>query len=160
LDRAIAEVRRVSQNLMPSELEDLGLEPALRKLCREFKERAGLRVTLRTGRLPEAVASESAMALFRIAQEALNNVGKHAKAGAVELTLSLKGKDLVLGVKDDGKGFSLEGRRPFTGRGIGLASMRERAESVGGFIQIQSAPGAGTALKVYALVSGHGGETA
>ena len=158
LDNAISEIRRVSQNLMPSELEDLGLEPALLTLCRDFKERSGIHVTLRTGHVPTVVAPELALAFFRIAQEALNNIGKHSKATMVTVALSRKGKEIVLSVSDNGVGFKFGGNRPPTGRGIGLGSMRERAGSVGGSIEIHSMPGAGTTLSVHAPLSGLGKE--
>ena len=148
LNRAIAEIRRVSQNLMPSELVDLGLEPALRTLCREFKERAGIKVTLRVEHCPAAIAPELALALFRIAQEALNNIEKHSKATTVNVDLSRKGSEIVLGVGDNGIGFVPGTKRILTGRGIGLGNMRTRAESVGGAIAVHSAPGAGTRLSV------------
>ena len=160
LNRAISEIRRVSQNLMPSELVDLGLESALRTLCREFKERAGVRVTLRTGHVPPDVAPDLTLAIFRIAQEALNNVEKHSKATVATIDLSRKGKEIVLVVSDNGIGFTLGGNRPPDGRGIGLGSMRERAESVGGSIELYSEPGAGTRLSVHAPLLGPGGNVA
>ena len=154
LSRAIAEVRRVSQNLMPSELVDLGLEPALRTLCREFKERAGVPVTLQAVKVPAAIAPELGLALFRIAQEALNNAGKHSKATLISVTLSRKGGELVLLVSDNGVGFKPGGKRPQTARGIGLGSMRERAELLGGSLELQSKPGAGTTLSVRIPLAG------
>jgi two-component system CheB/CheR fusion protein len=148
LDHAIAEIRRVSQNLMPAELVDLGLEPALLTLCREFKERSGIHVTVRTA--PAPVSPEMGLAFFRIAQEALTNIGRHSKATMVAVSLSRKGKDIVLSVSDNGIGFN-PGLRPATkGRGIGLGNMRQRAESVGGSIDVHSTPGAGTSLNVHA----------
>lgn len=147
LDRAIAEIRAVSQNLMPSELEDLGLEPALLTLCREFRGRAGIQLTVRTE--PAPVAPEVALALFRIAQEALNNVAKHSKATMVTVALSRSGRDVVLSVSDNGTGFTA-GSRPLIGRGIGLGNMRERAGAVGGVFDLMSKPGAGTMLSVRA----------
>ena len=150
LSDAIAEVRRVSRNLMPSELEDLGLEPALRTLCREFGAQAGVQVTLRTGRIAKTLAPELALAFFRIAQEALNNIGKHSKAATVAVDLFRKGGEIVLRVSDNGVGFAPGGERGPAGRGIGLGSMRERAESVGGSIKVNSTPGIGTTLCVRA----------
>jgi two-component system CheB/CheR fusion protein len=158
LDHAIAEIRRVSQNLMPSELEDLGLEPALLALCREFKERSGVHVTVRT--VPTAVAPDLGLALFRIAQEALNNIGKHSKATMAAVSLSREGKEIVLSVSDNGIGFKPGAGRPLSGRGIGLGNMRERAESVGGALEVHSTPGTGTTLKVHAPLSAVGGVTA
>ena len=154
MGRAISEVRLVSKNLMPSELEDLGLEPALRTLCRDFKENTGISVTLRTGRVPEPVSPELALAVFRITQEALNNIGKHSKATLATVDLSCKGDEIVLSVSDNGIGFTPGGERPLAGRGIGLGSMRERAESNGGRIEFNSASGAGTTLSVHAPLSG------
>ena len=157
LSHAISEIRSVSQNLMPSELVDLGLEPALRKLCREFKERAGVPVTLKTGSALPDIAPELALALFRIAQEALNNIGKHSKATMAAVAFSHKGGEIVLSVSDNGVGFAPGGNRSPNGRGIGLGSMRERAESVGGCLKFYSTPGVGTTLRVRAPLSGAGG---
>jgi two-component system CheB/CheR fusion protein len=151
LDHAIAEIRRVSQNLMPAELVDLGLEPALLTLCREFKERSGVHVNARTVAMD--VEPDLGLALFRIAQETLNNIGKHSKATRVELGLSLEGKEIVLTVSDNGVGFT-PGGRPTSGRGIGLGNMRQRAESVGGSCEIASRSGAGTTVRVRVPLSG------
>ncbi|MFI5346058.1 MAG: chemotaxis protein CheB [Elusimicrobiota bacterium] len=150
LDHAIAEIRRVSQNLMPSELVDLGLVPALQTLCREFKERSGVYVTVRT--VPVDASPELALALFRITQEALNNIGKHSKATMAVVDLTLSGKDLILSVSDNGIGFK-QGLRPRAGHGIGLGNMRQRAESVGGSTEIHSTPGAGTTISVRASMA-------
>ena len=159
LSQAISEIRRVSQNLMPSELVDLGLEPALRTLCREFKERAGVAVTLQTGNVPTDVSPGLELALFRISQEALNNVGKHSKATMASVNLSRKGKEVVLRVSDNGAGFVPGGKRQPGGRGIGLGSMRERAELLGGSLELNSKPGAGTTLIVRVPLAGSEGET-
>ncbi|HBA59313.1 MAG TPA: hypothetical protein DCZ92_00540 [Elusimicrobia bacterium] len=156
MGRAISEVRLVSKNLMPPELCDLGLEPALRTLCRDFRESSGIAVTLRTVRIPAAVPPELALALFRITQEALNNIGKHSKATMVTVDLSRKRREVVLSVSDNGIGFASGGDRQPAGRGIGLGSMRERAKSNGGRIEFNSVPGAGTTLTVHVPLSGPG----
>ncbi|UPT74644.1 MAG: response regulator [Elusimicrobiota bacterium] len=143
LDHAIAEIRRVSQNLMPSELVDLGLEPALQALCREFMERSRIRLTVRTVSVNAAPAL--GLAFYRIAQEALNNIGKHAKTATASVSLSIEGRDLVLTVSDNGVGF-IPGSRPAARRGIGLGNLRQRAESVGGVLEVQSVRGKGTRL--------------
>ncbi|HCC46589.1 MAG TPA: chemotaxis protein CheR [Elusimicrobia bacterium] len=148
LSHAISEIRRVSQNLMPSELVDLGLEPALRTLCRQFKERAGVPVTLKTGNVPANISPELELALFRIAQEALNNVGKHSKASVAAVALAREGKGIVLSVRDNGVGFTPGASRQAAGNGIGLGSMRERAELAGGTMELDSTPGGGTTLTV------------
>lgn len=155
LDHAIAEIRRVSQNLMPSELEDLGLEAALQTLCREFKERSGIAMSART--VHAAVEPDVALALFRIAQEALNNIGKHSKAAKVSVDLAIEGKELLLNVSDDGVGFAAGPRRRLPGRGIGLENMRQRAEAVGGSLRALSSPGKGTELAVRVPLTERGG---
>ncbi|MCR4294671.1 MAG: ATP-binding protein, partial [Elusimicrobia bacterium] len=157
LDHAIAEIRRVSQNLMPSELVDLGLGPALSTLCREFKERSGIHVTLRDDGGPTDLPPDLELALFRICQEALNNIGKHSKATMVVVVLSLKGKELLLSVGDNGVGFKAGGPRQAAGKGFGLGNMRQRAESVGGALDLHSTPGAGTTLNIRAPLMGLGG---
>lgn len=155
LNKAIAEIRRVSENLMPSELENLGLAPALRTLCREFAP-AGTRLKLKVGHLPKELPPDLALALFRITQEALNNTAKHSKATRISVDLSLKRGAFLLRVSDNGRGFSAGGKSRPSGRGVGLLSMRERAESVGGSFEYTSAPGAGTTLTVRAPLAGSG----
>jgi len=150
LDHAISELRRVSQNLMPSELEDLGLVPALRTLCREFKSRARVDVTLRTRDVPEGIAPDLALAFFRIAQEALNNAGKHSRAKSITVTLSRKGSELALSVSDDGIGFKTRRDKRRPRKGIGLGNIRERSHSVGGTMEIVSKSGIGTTVSVRA----------
>jgi signal transduction histidine kinase len=114
---------------------------------------------LNTAQIPGAVAPELALALFRIAQEALNNIGKHARATEIEVNLSRKGRELLLSVSDNGIGFVPGGGKPPSERGIGLGSMRERAEAVGGFADLRSSPGAGTKLVVNVPLLTSGGST-
>lgn len=158
LDHAISEIRHVSHNLMPAELENLGLETALRTLSREFKEHSGVSMTVRT--VPSAAKPELALALFRIAQEALNNIGKHSQATMVTVALSRKGKDIFLSVSDNGIGFKLGYSRQPAGRGFGLGNMRQRVESVGGSLEVHSTPEAGTTLNVRAPLAGLRGDAA
>ncbi|MCX5795982.1 MAG: histidine kinase [Elusimicrobia bacterium] len=156
LDRAVAEIRRVSQDMMPSELEDLGLQPALRGLCREFNKRLGVPVAFRGAGAPKLVEPDLALTVFRIAQEALHNVGKHSRATRVAVSLSRTGRALKLVVSDNGRGCSgarlrMEGRR----RG-GLVNIRERAASIGGTADFDSKVGQGTRLVVRAPLDGAG----
>jgi signal transduction histidine kinase len=111
-------------------------------------------MTLRIVRVPAAVTPALALALFRIAQEALNNIGKHSKATTVAVDLSLKEREMMLSVSDNGIGFIPGGDTLLAVRGIGLASMRERAESVGGRLKFNSVPGVGTTLCVQVPLSG------
>ena len=152
LQRAIAEIRRVSHNLMPAELSDLGLVPALLTLCREFEKRAGVRVAAKA--VPTGASHALELALYRIAQEALHNIEKHSKATKVVLALSREGNEVVMNVSDNGTGFNLS-KRPPAGHGIGLRTMCDRAESVGGFLEMRSKPGAGTTLSVRAPLTGY-----
>jgi len=155
LEQAIAELRRVSQNLMPSELVDLGLIPALRALCREFGERSGIYVTVRSG--PADVDPELALTLYRIAQEALHNIGKHSKASMAVVDVELGSGHIVLSVIDNGAGFK-SGAPAAIRRGMGQESMSQRAASVGGVLSIHSAPGEGTTLSVRIPLIGRDGE--
>lgn len=154
LDRAISEIRRVSQDLLPSELEDLGLRPAIVSLCREFRERLGVPVTVRCAGAPRTIDPHLALALFRIAQEALNNIGKHARATRATLSLRRKGRFIELAVSDDGRGYDSSGKTK-PGHGMGFSSIRERVQSVRGTITFHSTPGQGTKLVVRApLIQG------
>ncbi|MFA6091461.1 MAG: CheR family methyltransferase [Elusimicrobiota bacterium] len=157
LDRAIAELRRVSQDMMPSELEDLGLQPALHALCREFSKRLGVPVDFRAGAL-KSIAPALALAIFRIAQEAINNVAKHSRATRVKVSLSRMGRAIKLIVSDNGRGCS--GVRMQTGGRLrgGLVNIRERAASVGGSADFYSKAGHGTKLVVRVPFNGAGKE--
>ena len=148
LDRALglardslAEARRSVQALRPRELEGARLPDALADLARSWAEGSGVGVQVEvTGdRVPLSPAIE--VALFRVTQEALTNVAKHAGAARVGLTLSYLGDVVLLDIRDDGRGMA-DGR----GRGFGLNSMTQRIRSVGGTVEIESTPGEGTAV--------------
>ena len=143
------EVERISHNLRPSVLDQLGLVAALRATSKEFAERTGVSVKLACMELTARLPADTELTLYRILQEALRNVEKHACARHV--TVSLRQRTFVqLAIKDDGVGFDPEhrpARRKGKG-GLGLLSMRERASYVGGAFKIKSARGAGTAIEV------------
>jgi len=143
---ALQELRSLIFELRPAELEDDGLVPTIRKhidvLQRVFDTNVSLRVRGER-RLKPGVEKE----LFRIAQEALHNAMKHAQAGAIELELDMRGKQVVLTVCDDGVGFD-PGDTAVRDRRLGLTSMEERAEALGGIVRIESSPGAGTKVCV------------
>jgi signal transduction histidine kinase len=145
----IAEVRRVIGNLRPIYLEDLGLVPAIEMLTRSLNETAELNATLTIAGEIQRLAPERELALYRIVQEALNNVVKHAQAQHVEVKLSYSDQLLVL-IHDDGRGFELPDRADaLSEQGhFGLIGMRERAELIGGQLTIQSSAGAGTLIEV------------
>jgi len=150
LARAIDEVRRISRNLRPSELDDLGLMPALRSLCSEFAERTGLRLSVALEEPAQRCSKETELTLYRIVQEALANIAKHAQAKTVEVRLVWQNGAVQAIIRDDGAGFEpqavLSGRH--RGCGMGLLDMRERAAYVGGSCMILSTPGRGTEIVV------------
>jgi two-component system CheB/CheR fusion protein len=139
------EVRRITKGLHPSILEDLGLAEALRQLVKDFGEREGMLVTFADRAVPAAIPIEPGAALYRIAQEALRNVAKHAGKTHVKVTLVGVDHAVQLSVRDLGEGFDVGEVR---GRGLGLVSMEERARSVGGILRIDSTPGEGTTVEV------------
>ena len=139
------EVRGLSHQLHPATLEQLGLLPALKGFCRQFATREGIDLTFESNPVPAAVNPEIALGIFRIAQEALRNVAKHAHASKAHVSLQLLRRKLSLQVSDDGVGFSTSVAR--RSGGIGLASMRERAILVGGKLEVRSTA-AGTTIRV------------
>jgi PAS domain S-box-containing protein len=149
LGKTAEEVERISRYLRPSVLGQLGLVAALRDTSTEFAQRTGVAVKLACGRLTARLPADTELTLYRILQEALKNVEKHARARHV--TVCLRQRAFVqLAINDDGIGFDPEqhaARRKGKG-GLGLLSMRERATYVGGDFKIKSVRGAGTAIEV------------
>lgn len=152
---SLAEARRSVRALAPGELGRANLPEALRTLTTRWAQDQGTRAQIEvTGDgIPLSPAIE--VSLFRVAQESLTNVAKHAQASRVGVTLSYAGNEVLLDVRDDGRGFSGE-----DGTGFGLTSMRQRIRGVGGQVEVQSAPGEGTSVsaRVPAIAPGAGGE--
>lgn len=138
------DVRLMSHRLHPSMIEDLGLKAALRNLTDEFGQRENTIVTFSSENVPDEIPFQTATSLYRIAQEALRNVSKHA--GQTHTRVSLKGtpEALQLQVADFGHGFDVEAAN----HGLGLVSMEERARQIGGALQVQSRLGEGTKVTV------------
>jgi PAS domain S-box-containing protein len=145
MDEAIASVRRISTDLRPPILDDLGFGEAVTWQANEVAKRSGFEMQLNLEAAALVRNKELATALFRIVQESLNNCVKHAHASRVEIELSTNEKDLILKVADNGQGFEMDQLR---GGGIGLVSMRERMDALGGHLQILSSPGQGTSVVV------------
>ena len=144
VDEAIGNVRQMSQLLRPTILDDFGLEAGLRWLAEGFAVRTGIEVTVDSnysGRLPD----ETETHLFRISQEALTNIARHARAQHVQVKLTGNGQDIRLSIQDDGCGLS---GASTSGRGLGLIGMRARARSAGGDVTVQSRPGQGVLIEV------------
>ena len=148
VDQALAQVRSMSLQLRPSILDDLGLEAAVRWLLKSPAQPAGLAATVQIDlpaeRLPRALETTC----FRILQESLTNMGRHAGASAVEVRLAADDGVLRLSVADNGAGFDVAAAMDSAARGgsLGLLSMRERAHLAGGALRIVSAAGRGTIL--------------
>ncbi|MEV0911558.1 sensor histidine kinase [Streptomyces hokutonensis] len=154
LDRASAlarhslgEARRSVQNLAPVALENDGLPEALKNTVAEWGERTGVRAEFTVTGIAEQLHDEVSATLLRIAQEALSNAARHARATRVGVTLSFLGEDVILDIRDDGQGFDPLAlpERTRTG-GFGLDGMRARAERIAGTLAVESEPGHGTAL--------------
>lgn len=137
---ALNDVRGISHRLRPMALDTLGLSTALRHLGEEMCEPAGTRFALATSEEPAGLPDEIRTTLFRVSQEALANVAKHAGATQVQMSLDLDAAGLRLVIEDDGRGFDSEAVALHPQRGIGLRNMRERLTAVGGSLQIYSRP--------------------
>ena len=145
VDSTLQSIENVMAELRPPLLDEYGLGAALGWHAEEFARRTGVRVAVADRNPAESknARPEAAVALFRIAQEALNNVLKHARATDVRLEVSATDEELILDVQDDGQGFDLASAR--RGR-WGMTTMRERAEAAGGQLHIASSPGEGTRI--------------
>ena len=148
------DVHSLAYQLHPSVLEELGLVEALRAECGRRTRQGTLDITADFGPLPSPLATEVALCLFRVAQEALNNVVHHAAASCVTVMLRQIGDGLVLAVSDDGLGF--EPGHSGKGMHLGLASMQERVRLVRGTLDIESAPGQGTRVIAWVPVGEEG----
>lgn len=148
IGQTLRELRRLAYDLRPTALDDLGLTAALGGLASDFAERQGALVESDLASPAERLSGPVEIVLYRVAQEALSNVAKHAGATHVWLSLSLPGGLARLTVRDDGKGFRTDERRSSRESGLGLLGMEERVLALHGRIAIDSAEGAGTTVTV------------
>jgi len=148
VEDALRQVRRLALALRPSMLDDLGLIPALRWIAEQTEARGDLVVQFDTTMLKSRLAPEIETACFRIVQECLNNIVRHAKARQVKIDLHQDADTLVLGVEDDGCGFDPAAmrERALAGVSMGLLGMQERATLVGGQLDIRSTAGQGSSV--------------
>lgn len=149
--QAAETARHVAYELHPSDLEDLGLAAATRAYCEDFA-RDGITVEFSSRTLPQILNREVASCLYRIAQESLRNVAKHAKVKRASVALEGRGDRIQLRVRDEGVGFPVDSLGN-TG-GLGILSMRERVRNVNGKFSIRSKPGEGTEITVEIPISG------
>ena len=147
LDRVEAQLRRLSHELRPTMLDDLGLAAALEWLAQGVTERAGVAVSVEAS--DRRLTPEVETALYRIAQEAMSNAVRHGRAGHIQVQIREDGRHIRAVIRDDGRGFDVAAVCAQGGdRGLGLIGIRERADALGGTVEIRSAPDAGTELTV------------
>ncbi len=151
--QAMEELLMLARQLRPTALDDHGLIPALASQVADFGARTGMRASFHhTGEIP-VLSDEEQLVIFRVTQESLSNIAKHAEADGVDVELTFVGRTL-LRVRDDGGGFAADASRRRNGRlrgrpgGLGLSGMRERALLVGGSLDVFTAPGAGTTIEL------------
>ena len=150
LEEAIQEVRRISQNLRPSILDDLGLIAAVRSVCDEFNERCKIEVDIEFSGIVNRLPDNIELVLFRTIQESLNNIEKHSAATRVDLHLVMRDSYIEASIRDNGKGFdfvSLAEKRK-KHRGLGLDGMKERVTYLGGTVEVTSKVHKGTEVLV------------
>ncbi len=151
IDKMIAEIRRLSSNLHPSVLDDFGLVIAIQLLCKEFEGQQRLKIIFQsTDNQMKRYHPNTEIAIYRIAQEALSNIAKHAEASTATVQLHHNHRTVSLMIEDNGKGFDIEDTRARKGsdRGLGLLSMKERSEGLNGIFHIESSGNAGTKIFV------------
>jgi signal transduction histidine kinase len=140
----LQDVRRLAVELRPKALDDFGLVPALERLVETFREQTGIEIDLEQRLGQHRLPSDVETTLYRITQEALTNVVKHAQASHVSIVLTRRDGSVSAVIEDDGRGFTEEGST----NGLGLLGMRERVTLVDGRLSVESSPGTGTTLSI------------
>jgi signal transduction histidine kinase len=148
LDETIEKVRRLSRALSPAILEDLGLVPALKYLTNEFSKYYEINQDFDLDDLDHLFPQEAQIIIFRIFQESLTNIAKHAQATEVRLAIRQADGEVLLEVEDNGQGFEVNQilKRHSLEKGLGLAALNERAKMLGGSLRINSQQGRGTRI--------------
>ncbi|MFA6954888.1 MAG: histidine kinase [Thermoanaerobaculia bacterium] len=146
LDETISSIRRIASELRPATLDDFGLSAAIQTLVASFEERTGIECDLSIPDEPLLLDSESETTVYRIVQEALTNVARHSDATRVEIRVRVRELELVVDVRDDGRGLGAE--RLHDDGALGLAGMRERARRVDGMVEIEGVEGKGTIVSL------------
>jgi signal transduction histidine kinase len=149
VEKSVDIVHRFARELRPAVLDDLGLIPALHSFMKNFTTRTGVRSHLTAFAGVEQLETARRTVLFRVAQESLTNVARHAKASRVEVSLQNQPDGICMKIKDDGRSFQVDRTLHANGgKRLGLLGMRERVEMVGGTFCVESAPGQGTTVRV------------
>jgi len=144
LRQAGTKVRQLSHQLHASELDYIGLGPAVEMLCRDFSQHVSFRLTCVCKNISGLLNRHIALALYRVVQESLNNAAKHAQAKNVSVELHGEGDGITLAIADDGRGFDTSAVTSF---GLGILSMQERMNLVWGTLSVRTAPGRGTTIE-------------
>ncbi len=157
---SLTELRRILSGLRPAILDDLGLVPAIRWFARTNLEQVGIHVVVKAPSTPLELSPAITTTLFRIVQEAISNIVRHAGAGSVTIVLQLSEGAVDLRIEDDGRGFNPQNasRDAVELQRLGLLGIRERAELLGGVVAIESAPEKGTRLQVSIPLGETGGK--
>jgi PAS domain S-box-containing protein len=159
IDQTIDNVRRLSRDLSPSILEDLGLTAALRWMIEEFaKHNDPIKISMEIAEIDNLFLQEGQIIIYRIFQEALTNIVKHAEAGHVYVTVNRQPDHVIFSVEDDGMGFDMESvfTRQAPEKGLGLAAMDERIRMLKGFLDVKSSKGQGTKITFILPIVGKG----
>jgi signal transduction histidine kinase len=148
VEHSVKAVHRFARELRPAALDDLGLIPALHAYCRTLAARNGLRIDLTAFAGVESIGGAERTTLFRVAQEALTNVVRHAHAAHVRLDIREVPGAIRMEIADDGRSFSVKkALQARTNKRLGLIGMSERLEMLGGRLELESAPGRGTVVR-------------
>lgn len=148
LEKSITELKDISYNLKPRILDEIGLEPGLISLCNKVSAVSSIKGHVQFEELNAKLDNMQETALFRITQEALNNITRHSGANEFSLRVIQDDGNVRLIISDDGTGFDLEDIQLKSNKSMGLTSMKERAESLGGHFEIETSPGEGTFIAV------------
>ena len=147
VDDLVKSVRRIATELRPPILDELGLAAAVEWLAQDFARRTGIACTATLHPIEVPISNEHATALFRIVQEALTNVSRHAAASAADIELGIDGDCVVLQINDDGRGIT---EKVASGPGsLGILGMRERAAALGGVLEVVPRAGGGTRVAAW-----------
>jgi signal transduction histidine kinase len=159
VEQAVNVVHQFARELRPTVLDDIGLIPALHTFMKAFKEETGIQVSLSAFAAVEHLKGDKRIVFFRVAQEALTNVARHARASRVEVSIEKLGGAVCMRIKDNGKGLAAESAwHGQKNKRLGLLGMRERLEMVGGKFTIESVSGQGTTITAQVpLGKGHAG---
>ncbi|HET7230588.1 MAG TPA: ATP-binding protein [Longimicrobium sp.] len=145
--QALEGIRRFARGLRPPALDELGLVPAIESHARSLEEISGLRIEVAYDDVPGGLSPQAELATYRIVQEALSNVVRHAHATRASVRIARNGERLLVTVQDDGRGFDPGNAMSTDGGGLGLFGMKERAGYIGGQVEVSSEPGRGTRVR-------------